>query len=320
MGPIPISLITGFLGAGKSTLINRIIATFPQLRFALVLNEFGDVALESQIVEASRDEIYELSNGCMCCVVRTDMKDAVRALVDRASRTGRVDHIVMEASGLSDPVPIAQTFLEDDLDGVVRLDALVCVVDALQFPQSIEDYEVTRSQLGAADFVLLSKTDLATPDEVARTETLVERLAPDARIMRLDGGTPLGLIFDASGVDHGNIRDLEREPAHVHEEIETLFFRSDRPLSLRAFGDLIRRLPDGVVRAKGFICTDEEPETKLILQCAGSRTQMEPRPWGAEETRQTALVFIGRGFDAGELRRRLLETRSGIRAADQARP
>ena len=106
--------MTGFLGAGKSTLINRILSEFSHLRFGLIVNEFGDVGLESQIIEASEDEIFELSNGCMCCVVRTDMKDAVHSLVEKA---GFVDHILMEASGLSDPAPIAQTFLEDDLDG-----------------------------------------------------------------------------------------------------------------------------------------------------------------------------------------------------------
>lgn len=213
---IPITLVTGFLGSGKSTLINRVLSDNPGIKFGLVINEFGDVKLESQIVEAKEeDAITELSNGCMCCVVRTDLMKTVSGLLEKAPKTG---HIILEASGLSDPVPIANTFLNDDLDGKVRFDAIVCVVDPINFLSSLDNYSVAETQLSYADFILLSKVDVATKAQIEEAKKLILAAKPDARILEMGEDFPTDLVFDTSNVDHSELAGLEIEEHHHHSD------------------------------------------------------------------------------------------------------
>lgn len=327
---IPITLITGFLGAGKSTLINRVIAENPGTRFGLVINEFGDVKLESQIIESSGDQVTELSNGCMCCVVRGDLIKTVDGLLKKSPGIG---HIILEASGLSDPVPIANTFLNDEMGGRVHFDSVVCVVDPINFLSSLEDYPVAEAQLLYSDFILLSKVDAATPTQVNTARKLILSRRPDARILELGEGFPLDLVFDTSRVDHSKLAGLEIEEhshhahdeddddgegeesgivvgadgkeryRHVHESVDTLFYKSRRPLDLERFGAVMHKLPREVVRAKGFLdfADPEARGKKYVLQMVGGRPVLSARPWETGEARQSAMVFIGKGFDRERL-------------------
>jgi G3E family GTPase len=288
-------------------LINRVIAENPALRFGLVVNEFGDVRLESQIIESSGDDMIELSNGCMCCVTRSDLSTTLAGLL---SRSPGISHVILEASGLSDPVPIANAFLNDDLGGRSRFDAIVCVVDPLRFASSIREYPVAESQLGYADFVLLSKVDEASERDIEETKRLVWEARPEARIIEMGRDFRSGLIFDTSGADHGELAGLEVEEhhhRHVHEDVDTLFYKTDRPLDLDRFGLLLKALPREVVRAKGFLLFSDRKasKSKYILQMVGSRPLLDAKVWRKDETRQSAVVFIGRGFDKGRLEREL---------------
>ena len=324
---IPITLVTGFLGSGKSTLINRVIADNPEKRFGLVVNEFGDVKLESQIIEAERDEVAELSNGCMCCVVRGDLLKTVSGLLQKGPNIG---HVVLEASGLSDPVPIANTFLNDNLGGRVRFDSVVCVVDPLNFLSSMKDFSVAEVQLRYSDFILISKADVATPGQVERVRRIILSLQPDARIFEMGPGFSTDLVFDTSNLDHGEIAELEIEAHHhdgdgeedddetpgvvlgsdgrkiyhhVHESVETLFYKTRKPMDLERFGALMHRLPKEIVRAKGFLDFSDPKAAgkKFVLQIVAGRPVLEAKPWSAGETRQSAMVFIGRDFDKEKL-------------------
>lgn len=334
---IPITLITGFLGSGKSSLINRVIADNPRTRFGLVVNEFGDVKLESQIIEAGGgDQVAELSNGCMCCVVRGDLVRTVAGLLEKAPDIG---HIVLEASGLSDPVPIANTFLNDELGGRVRFDAALCVVDPVNFASSRKDYPVAEAQILYSDFILLSKVDIASPAQLGLTKKLIRSLKPDARVLELGADFPTDLVFDTSRADHSKLAGLvieeehhhehegegeEEEKAaggkveagglsrdaegrlhyrHAHERVDTLFYKSMRPLDLKAFGAVMHGLPPEVVRAKGFLdfADPEAAGKKFVLQMVGGRPVLEAKPWAVGEARQSAMVFIGRGFDRESL-------------------
>ena len=338
--PIPVTLITGFLGSGKSTLINRIMAEKPTTRFGLIVNEFGDVNLESQIVEAGKDEITELSNGCMCCVVRADLLSAVKGLLDRQPF---IRHIILEASGLSDPVPIAATFLNDTLGGQLRFDSILCVVDTVNFFESAEDFLITAQQLEYSDFILLSKTDIAPAEQVVKVRKFIMALVPSARILVLDDSFSADLVLDSSILNHDSIVDLEIEEHshegmkeshpnpdpitqkhtdensiqghkgrvyhHVHESVDTFFYKSKRALDPERFGNFLRLLPRSVFRAKGFLYFPDSRAAgkKYILQLVGRRANLEAKPWGEEEERQSAMVFIGRGFDTQALEQSLRE-------------
>ncbi len=307
---IPVTLITGFLGAGKSSFINRILDDNPGIRFGLVVNEFGDVNLESQIVDAGKNEITELSNGCMCCVMRDDLIGSVKALLDKGPDIG---HILLEASGLSDPVPIAAAFVLNDLDGRLRFDAIVCIVDTVNYLDSIEDFAIATQQLQYSDFILLSKTDLATPDESSRVRKFILSRKKNACILEIDAGFSTALVVDSSPLDHDDIAALEVEDHHhhVHEEVETYFHKSGKPLDLDRFGHFLTLMPPGIVRAKGFLHftsgTKEEnrEDRKYVLQYVGGRPMLEMKSWKEGEKKQSALVFIGRGFDKDALRENL---------------
>ena len=323
---IPITLVTGFLGSGKSTLINRVLSDNPSIKFGLVINEFGDVKLESQIVEAKdEDAITELSNGCMCCVVRSDLIKTVTGLLDKAPKTG---HIILEASGLSDPVPIANTFLNDDLEGKVHFDAIICVVDPINFLSSLDNYSVAETQLSYADFILLSKTDVATAEQIEEAKKLILAAKPDARILELGDDFPTDLVFDTSNVDHSDLAGLEIEEHHhhhdndddddehedhehegenvyhhTHDSVDTLFYKTERALDLDRFGIVLRDLPREIVRAKGFLHFSDRKaaKNKYILQMVGARPVLDAKPWDRDEEKQSALVFIGKGFDKEKL-------------------
>jgi G3E family GTPase len=305
---IPITLVTGFLGAGKSTLINRVLAENPGRRFGIVINEFGDVKLESQIVEArEEDAVTELSSGCMCCIVRSDLLESVGGLLDRAPS---IAHIILEASGLSDPVPIANAFMSDDLGGRVRFDAIVCVADPINFISSLAGYDVMKSQIANADFIVLSKTDIASKEEVDEAMRRIFAAKPEARVLALGEDFPTDLVFDTSGVDHGEFAGLEIEERHHHghDAADTLFYKTDKALDLERFGLVLRDLPREIIRAKGFLHFSDPKarRNKYILQMVGARPALDAKSWARGEERMSALVFIGKGFDKekllGELR------------------
>jgi len=309
---IPVTLICGFLGAGKTTFISRIIAEHPEIRFGLVLNEFGDVKLESKIVEAGDNEIAELSNGCMCCVVRDDLIRSIKGLLEAGKNIG---HILLEASGLSDPVPIAATFILDDLDGRVHFDSTICVVDTLNYLDSIEDFAIATQQLEAADFILLNKMESAGSEAVSRVRKFILSRKRDARILELDAAFPTSLVTAGACCDHEDLAAAENEKSCAdhhesrHAHVESYFHKTDNPLNLQRFTIFLDHLPRSVVRAKGFMRFSDPrtQENKYILQYVGGRPLLTAKPWKEGEERQSAMVFIGKDFDVETLKRSLTE-------------
>ena len=331
---VAITLITGFLGAGKSTLINRIVREHPNRRFGLVVNEFGDVKLESQIIDAPGSGITELPNGCMCCVVRSDLIAAVESLRERDPA---IDHIIIEASGLSDPVPIAATFLDYESISDLYLDSIVCVVDAERFLESLDHYEIAAQQILFSDYLVISKLNPSQPAPLTNLIKAIQPLRPKGRIFPVDDSFSTDLIIDPYGGDHGDIRNLEiaehdhgneghidhddhedheaiehrsdgRELYyHRHERVETMFYTTERSFLPESFGQFLNSLPSGLARAKGFVQFGgpKADGAKYLLQVVGARPDLERRDWAAGESRRSALVFIGRDIDPEGLRLRL---------------
>ncbi|MFT4343553.1 MAG: GTP-binding protein [Candidatus Woesearchaeota archaeon] len=217
---IPIAIITGFLGSGKSTFINKIIKERSDLKIGLIVNEFGDVNLESQIIETNDEDIVEMSNGCMCCVVRTDLMSAVEKLI---SHKKDINYIIVEASGLSDPVPLASTFIHNTLDDRIRLDAIICLIDAVNYGDNLEQYPKTLyMQVMYADFLILTKTDLVKEKRIPLLHRVLKNALPKAVIYDMNEDLDLKIILDSSTYDHSSIAELEIEEhdhkGHTHEE------------------------------------------------------------------------------------------------------
>ncbi len=302
----PVTLITGFLGAGKSTLINRILAQFTERRFGIVVNEFGEVQLESAVIDAGIDEVVELSGGCMCCVTRRDLGRALKRLLAHRSQ---LDRVLLEASGASDPLPVIQTLNKRGLVSQTYLDSVITVVDLERFADYRRRYEVVEAQIQHADIVLLSKGAYAAQDRIEATRAAVCELAPQAVLADMDEQQALVTVFAGHGYEGRHRDELALESAGVrrHAELNTLLFECERPLEREALGAVLNALPTGLIRAKGYVYLDgrDGRKHKMVLQVVGGRRSLEAVRWQRNETRRTALLFLGHELDADALRARL---------------
>jgi G3E family GTPase len=216
--PIPVTVLTGYLGAGKTTLLNRILSESHGKKYAVIVNEFGEIGIDNDLIVESDEEIYEMNNGCVCCTVRGDLIRVVEGLM---RRPGRFDGIIIETTGLADPVPVAQTFfMDDDVRAKTELDAVIALVDAKHLPLRLKDSREAEDQIAFADVVLINKTDLVTPEELAIVEDVVRAINPTARIYNTSrSGIDLARVLDQGAFNLE--RALENDPHfldHGHED------------------------------------------------------------------------------------------------------
>lgn len=215
---IPVTVLTGYLGSGKTTLLNRILSENHGKRYAVIVNEFGEIGIDNDLIVESDEEIYEMNNGCVCCTVRGDLIRVVEGLM---RRPGRFDAIVVETTGLADPAPVAQTFfMDDDVRSKTKLDAVVALVDARHLPLRLKDSKEAEDQIAFADVIVLNKTDLVTEDELRAVEATVHAINPAAKIHRTQrSGVDLAEVLDRGAFDLK--RALENDPhfleAHDHD-------------------------------------------------------------------------------------------------------
>ena len=197
---IPVTVLTGYLGAGKTTLLNRILSESHGKRYAVIVNEFGEIGIDNDLIVESDEEIYEMNNGCVCCTVRGDLVRVVEGLM---RRPGRFDAIVVETTGLADPAPVAQTFfMDEDVRQKTKLDAVVALVDAKHLPLRLKDSKEAEDQIAFADVVVLNKTDLVSPEELAKVEATVRAINPTAKIHRAArSAVPLSDVLDQGAFD-----------------------------------------------------------------------------------------------------------------------
>ena len=335
---IPVTVLTGYLGAGKTTLLNRILSENHGKRYAVIVNEFGEIGIDNDLIVESDEEIYEMNNGCVCCTVRGDLVRVVEGLM---RRPGRFDAIVVETTGLADPAPVAQTFfMDEDVRRKTRLDAVVALVDAKHLPLRLKDSREAEDQIAFADVVVLNKTDLVTPEELRDVEATVRAINPTARIHRatradidlsevLDRGAfDLKRVLDndphfleADDHDHDHVCGPDcdhdhhhHDHHHHHGEASPIHDVTVTSLSLRGgemdpkrFFPWIEKVTqmDGpnILRLKGIIAFKDDPD-RYVLQ--GVHMIMEgdhQRPWREDEKHESRLVFIGRDLDEERLRK-----------------
>ncbi|MBZ9987340.1 GTP-binding protein [Mesorhizobium sp. BH1-1-5] len=329
---IPVTVLTGYLGAGKTTLLNRILSENHGKRYAVIVNEFGEIGIDNDLIVESDEEIYEMNNGCVCCTVRGDLIRVVEGLM---KRPGRFDAIVVETTGLADPVPVAQTFfMDDDVRSKTKLDAVVALVDAKHLPLRLKDSKEAEDQIAFADVVVLNKTDLVTPEELEKVEATIRAINPAAKIHRTQrSGVALNEVLDRGAFDLS--RALENDPHfleahdhdhdhhhhdhdghdhHHHHHASDIHDVTVKSVSLRGgemdpkkFFPWIEKVTQmegpNILRLKGIIALKGD-EDRYVLQ--GVHMILEgdhQRAWKDGEKHESRLVFIGRDLDAERLRK-----------------
>lgn len=307
MSAIPVTILTGFLGSGKTTLLNRILKEHHGHRMAVIENEFGEAGIDNELLVQDREEqIVEMNNGCICCTVRGDLVRILGELhAKRQAGQLQFDRVIIETTGLADPAPVAQTFfVDDDISQQYLLDAIVTMVDAKHAPQQLDEHHEAQEQVGFADRILITKTDMVQPDEVARLRQRLVRMNPRAKIGEARHGVAaIEDLLDIRGFNLHAILEIEpdflTDVNHEHDDdVSSFVFREDKPLDLDRvedfLGGIVQVYGTRLMRYKGVL-NIKGMKQRVVLQgvhmLMGSE---EGSPWKPGEKRESKMVFIGR--------------------------
>jgi len=307
MSLIPVTILTGFLGSGKTTLLNRILTEQHGRRIAVIENEFGETGIDNELlVQQDGEQIVEMNNGCICCTVRGDLVRILGELAERrAGGKADFERVIIETTGLADPAPVAQTFfVDDDVGANYLLDAIVTVVDARHAPQQLDEHHEAQEQVGFADRILMSKTDLVSDEEAAALAQRLRRMNPRAPVAPVHfGQAPIADILDVRGFDLDAVLAIEpgflTETEHDHDDdIGSFVYRAQRPFDPERleefFGGVLQLYGPDLLRYKGVIAV-AGMERRVVLQGVHMLMGSEPgAPWQRGEPRESRIVFIGR--------------------------
>jgi len=309
---IPVTVLTGYLGAGKTTLLNRILSEEHGKKYAVVINEFGELGVDNDLVIDADEEVFEMNNGCICCTVRGDL---VRILGSLMKKGRKFDGIIVETTGLADPAPVAQTFyMDEDVKRATRLDAIVTLVDAKNLAARLDDSKEAASQIAFADIVVLNKMDLVDEAGAAEVERRIRAINPYAEIRRATkSDVPIEAVMGREAFKLDRI--LEREPEflsgedhHTHDDgILSVSFEVDKPIDEAKFnawiGELLQSKGADLLRTKGILAYKGE-DRRFAFQAVHMIADGDfIGPWPEGSERKSKIVFIGRDLNRPRLRR-----------------
>ncbi len=330
---IPVTVLTGYLGAGKTTLLNRILSEPHGKKYAVIVNEFGEIGIDNDLVVGADEEVFEMNNGCICCTVRGDL---VRILDGLMRRKGKFDAIIVETTGLADPAPVAQTFFVDENVGrKTKLDAVVTVADAKWLNDRLKDAPEAKNQIAFADVILINKTDLVSADELSEVEARIRGINPYAKLHKTQRAeVSLDAVLGRNAFDLDRILDLEPDflggddhdhhhhhdhdhahdddhghaHAHTHgglkhyhdEDMQSIALHTDQPLDADKFfpwvQDLVQKEGPNILRCKGILAFKGDDERFVFQGVHMILDGNHQRLWRADEKRDSRIVFIGRNL------------------------
>ena len=304
--PIPLTVITGFLGSGKTTLIKNLLNSTKMKNTAVIINEFGEIGLDHQLIESSNEDLVELSTGCLCCVMRGDLTEAIERLIKKRQEGWQLDRIILETTGLADPAPIIQALVVDKKSrSQVFLDRVLVMVDVVTGLRSLSDFEECRRQVALADVLLLTKTDLSDKNtNLVRNE--IEKINSTATISYSYLGTiDIDLIIGENKEKfQQNPRKFDVDHDHSHNEITSVSLCLQKPIravTLTLFLEaLAETLGANLIRLKGMVFLEEAPETPAVVH--GVQHVFHPMSWRSDwpgGKKETRLVLIGKGLTLG---------------------
>jgi len=298
---IPVTVLTGYLGAGKTTLLNRILTEPHGKKFAVIVNEFGEIGIDNDLVVGADEEVFEMNNGCICCTVRGDL---IRIIEGLMKRKGKFDAIIVETTGLADPAPVAQTFfVDEDVSARARLDAVVTVVDARWLKNQLKDAPEVKNQIAFADVIVLNKIDLVNAEQLVSAEKSIRSINAYATIHKTTrSSVPLDAVLGKNAFDLDRILDIAPEfleDVHVHhdEAIQSVALTVSGDIDPEKFmpwiNEFTQKEGPNILRCKGILSFKDEPK-RFVFQGVHMILDGDlQREWKQDETRQSKMVFIG---------------------------